>query len=64
VDILTAKNVIETSEDNIKQVLLREIYNLESFLRYGPITTPEEKTDMIKRLKRVARMYNEMFTPP
>lgn len=63
-DVLTAKNVIRASENNIKQALLREIYNLESFLRYEPITTPEEGTDILKRLKRVSRMYNEMFKPP
>lgn len=63
-DILTVKNVIRASENNIKQALLREIYNLESFLRYEPITTPEEGTDILKRLKRVSRMYNEMFKLP
>lgn len=60
-DILTAKNVIQISEDDIKKGLLRAISACESAIRDSNEKPTEEQ---LKKLGRLTRMYNEMFNPP
>jgi hypothetical protein len=62
--VSTMQNMIDVTENSVRSVLMRAIYNLESLLRDGNITTAEEGADILKRLKRISRMYNEMSTPP